>query len=196
MTVTRDQAQMLASLAVDCRPYRAPTWDHAGVMAAIAEIRHMSLPEVILRVIRAAADRDAVTPGVIPKNGPHANEVIKAPKWEPEILPPAERCGICSHPIHADRCRLCVAIDDHVGEPDFKVRRGSAVGELRDIKAKATAAATLDQTDTQEDPMPPANICAQCAAGDHDACDGTAFADESDAVVTCGCAASEHEVAA
>jgi hypothetical protein len=43
MTVTRDQAQMLATLAIDCRPYRAPTWDHAGVMAAIAEIRNMSL---------------------------------------------------------------------------------------------------------------------------------------------------------
>lgn len=148
MTVTRDQAQMLATLAVNCRPHRAPTWDHAGVMAAIAQIREMSLPEVILRVIRAAADRDAQTPGVIPKNGPHANEQLKPPKWEPNIVPPEDRCGICSHHRHDGKCTRCAPNEDHAWEPDFKTKRGPDVIEIVDA-LKAELAPMRDPATTR-----------------------------------------------
>lgn len=96
MSVTKDQAQMLTALAIACRPHRAPTWDEAGVMAAIAEIRHLSLPEAILRTIRAAADHEVRSPGVIPRNGSHAQEQLKPEKWEPRRGP---WCGICGQPV-------------------------------------------------------------------------------------------------
>ena len=53
---------------------------------------------------------------------------------------------------HADAQRaLQEADDDHRFEADFKVRQGSAVEELRDIKAKATTEATqTDQTEEGE----------------------------------------------
>lgn len=130
MNITKPQAQMLANLAVASRPYRAPTWDEAGVMAAIAEIRHLSLPEIILRVVRAAADRDAITPGVIPKNGPHANEQLKPPKWEPDVVEAAERCSTCGK--RRDECERLprFADDDHTFAPDFKDRRPSEAAAL------------------------------------------------------------------
>lgn len=135
MPVTKDQAQMLAALAVASRPYRAPTWDEAGVVSAIAEIRNMSLPEVILRVIRAAADRDAKTPGVIPKNGPHAQEQLKPPKWEPDSHDAHERCSTCD--LRPAECRRRWAGDhEYVARSEVpNLDAARAVAALRDIKA-------------------------------------------------------------
>jgi hypothetical protein len=45
----------------------------------------------------------------------------------------------------------------------------------------------------KETPMPPKNVCPECAQGKHINCDGQAFDDDSDAVVECGCARTEHE---
>jgi hypothetical protein len=71
--LTDQEARALTFLATGIRRrlYRAPTWDEAGVYENVIRCRDtgISAAEVILRVIRAAADRDAQTPGVIPKNG-------------------------------------------------------------------------------------------------------------------------------
>lgn len=154
MTVTDQQMRALAFLAVACRPHRAPTWDEAGVLANIAKVRDRSLPEVALAVIRAASDREAVSPGVIPSNGSHWQEQLKPAKWEPEKVPPAERCSACSHLRHDAKCPKCPPIDDHEFAPDFKqvVPGGvkSVVDELRDIKASVVASKPAPATPTRE----------------------------------------------
>jgi hypothetical protein len=143
MTITRDQAQMLTALAVACRPYRAPTWDEPGVMAAIGQIRHMSLPEVCLRVIRAAADREAVSPGVIPKDGSHAREQLKPPPFVPDSMDHHLRCSTCD--LREGECRRRWA-GDHEYEPryarpEFDVPR--AVAELRVLLVDGKAAPSV-----------------------------------------------------
>ncbi len=116
MPVTKDQAHVLATLAVACRPHGAPNWDAAGVVAAIAKVHHVGLADVAMAVIRAAADRDAKTPGVIAATTSiHWAEKVaeRAPRF------PA-RAGIdeCrTHPgEHADGCRACAA-DALAGDP-------------------------------------------------------------------------------
>lgn len=96
MPVNQQQAQMLAALAAACRPHRAPTWDEAGIVANIAKVRDRDLATVALAVIRAASDRDAKSPGVIPTRGPHWSERLAEDKWEPTIVPREERCSVCS----------------------------------------------------------------------------------------------------
>lgn len=109
MTVTRDQAQMLATLASDCRPHGATPWDAAGIMAKVGEVKHLTLADVILAVIRAADDRDAKTPGVI--------TAPASTYWRERGTRPANRepydaggtCSTCSLPH--DRCRQVWAGD-------------------------------------------------------------------------------------
>jgi hypothetical protein len=132
MTVTRDQAQILATLAVACRPYRAPTWDHTGVVAAIAGVKHLSLAEVVLAVIRAAADRDAQTPGVIPKlTGSHWQERLKPGLYEPRIWDPNATCTVCSLAEALCRAQPRVADDDHT----FVSRSANAAATARPSEA-------------------------------------------------------------
>ncbi len=158
MTVTRDQAQMLSALAIACRPYRAPTWDEPGVMAAIGQIKHMSLPEVALRVIRAAADREAVSPGVIPSEGSHSREQLKPPKWEPDSIDAHLRCSTCD--LRESECRARWS-GDHDYEPrhvrhEFDVPR--AVAALREQVVDAKAAPIPAPASTPPPPNPAAEM--------------------------------------
>lgn len=106
MTVTREQAQLLTTLAIACRPHRAPTWDQAGVMAEIGKMRDWSLSEVALRVIVAAADREAKTPAVISKQ---QIPEVKPPLWQPTNKRDDEHrcteCGLLEHQCR-DRQRI------------------------------------------------------------------------------------------
>lgn len=65
MPVTRDQAHMLAALAIACRPTGAPKWDAPGVVAAIGKVANLLLADVAHATLRAAEDATALTPGVI-----------------------------------------------------------------------------------------------------------------------------------
>lgn len=152
MTVTDQEARAITFLAASVRKtlHRAPTWDEAGIYDNVIRCREMALPEVILRVIRAAADRDAATPGVIPKNGPHANEVLKAPKWEPTVIDAADRCSICNKarqvcetsPRFGQSDETRDYRDDHKFSPDFKAAamKPAAITEtiqtLKDLKTQ------------------------------------------------------------
>ena len=66
----------------------------------------------------------------------------------PDKTTPDQRCGICGK--RRDRCESAprYADDDHAFEPDFKAPAGSAVAELRDVKAAAMADR---MTPTEED---------------------------------------------
>lgn len=103
MPVTQDQAQRLAALAVDARPHGARRWDAAGVMAAIAKVRHLALADVALAVIRAADDRDLETPGAIGNTQTSCwreratNRHVDRPH-----LTPGNTCGICGQ--HRTKC--------------------------------------------------------------------------------------------
>lgn len=137
MPVTKPQAEMLATLATAARPHGAPRWDAPGVMAALAKVAHLELAEVMMAVGRAARDRDLDTPAAI--GNPAAPCWIERPveRWMPDKTTPEGRCGICGN--RRDRCENGprFADDDHRFEPDFKVRQGSAVPELRDIAAQS-----------------------------------------------------------
>lgn len=143
MTITREQAQMLTTLAIACRPYRAPTWDAAGVMAAIAKIKDWSLHEVALRVIVAAADREAQTPGVIASPGMKIPEP-KAALFKPTTWDPADICSDCSKPRNVCENGPRFKDDDHefvsraVNPSTARhVDTERAVAGLRDVKATA-----------------------------------------------------------
>jgi hypothetical protein len=140
MTVTKDQAQMLTTLAIACRPHRAPTWDPAGVMAAISAVRDRSLAEVILAVIRAASDRDAQTPGVIPSNGTHWQEQLKPPPFQPSTWDPAAVCTTCSR--QEAQCRSVRHGDD---KHPFVSRAVNAQQTERPAEAVALIVAELKE---------------------------------------------------
>lgn len=151
MPVTKDQAEMIANLATAARPHGSRRWDAPGVMAALGKVRHLELAEVLMAVGRAARDRDLETPAAIGNTA--------APCWierpverpQPERTTRESRCGICGK--SRERCTTAPRFgdDDHAFEPDFKVRQGSAVDELRDIKASATREASTESTTESED---------------------------------------------
>lgn len=103
MTVTKDQAQMLATLACATRPTGSRQWKPDAVMAEIEKIRDRSLGGVICAVIRAAMDRNAQRPEVISSAGSHWSDTqVVAPVAEP--VAPENCCSICYLPYNA--CRL------------------------------------------------------------------------------------------
>jgi hypothetical protein len=108
MTVTPAQAQILATLARDCRPNGARRWDSAGIMAWIKQRHEWSLSVVALELLTAAANADCETPGGIEhfgKSQPASNRLA--------TVDPANRCGICSEA--RERCARIWA-GDHVFE--------------------------------------------------------------------------------
>lgn len=108
MPVTREQAQMLATLAVAARPTGAPRWDPAGVFAAIGKIKQLALADVAMAVMRAAADRTLETPGAIAnlRSSAWSERVTKA-----EQRQPPKRDEECHHHPGEwpDACRGCAA---------------------------------------------------------------------------------------
>lgn len=157
MPVTDQQARAIAYLAAAVRPHRAPTWDEAGIVANIAKVRDRDLATVTLAVIRAASDRDAKSPGVIPTNGPHWSEKLAEPKWQPTILAPEERCSICSQP--EDRCRALNvrAADGH----DFLSAAAAARHKADPDQAKAITDALRAEVLPLRQPEPPIDLTAR-----------------------------------
>ena len=135
MPVTKDQAHMLAALAVACRPYGAPTWDAPGVVAAIAKVGNLALPDVAMACIRAATDPTAKSPAVISAtNSQHWRE--KTQQVSPRNVPARHRCNDCGQaedaPIHRD---------DHEFEQHRTAPAGATttrVDQLRAIHQEAT----------------------------------------------------------
>lgn len=141
MTVTDQQIRAIAFLAAASRPSGARRWNEAGIIAAVDKVRSRSLAEVVMAVIRAAADRNAETPGVIPSAGPHwRNWDDDGEQQVIERYDPATTCGICGKPDW--RCRQ--ARGDHEFEPAHHTvtRRldhesaADIIGELRDRISK------------------------------------------------------------
>jgi hypothetical protein len=109
MPLTDQDIRALVHLAVACRPSGAPRWDEAGIFSSIAKVRTLAIDDVALATIRAAADANAKTPGVI------AN--IHAPNWSerapnrPQPREPWDANDFCEHtqkPLDRCQCGGCV----------------------------------------------------------------------------------------
>ena len=96
LTQTQGKAlvQLVASLRRD--------WQPAGIEAAIrkATADGATGPDVCVAAVRAACDRDARTPGVIPSPGPHWQALRSGQRHAPITCPfhddqPASRCTRC-----------------------------------------------------------------------------------------------------
>jgi len=130
MPVTKDQAHMLAALAVACRPIGAPRWDEPGVVVAIGRVSNLHLPDVAKAVIRCAEDPSAKTPAPI-SNAAASCWREKTQAVTPVHVPAPLRCNDCGkaedHAIHAD---------DHPFER-LHEGRTPAPDNLRDLVAEA-----------------------------------------------------------
>lgn len=101
MPVTRDQADVLAALAVAIRAEnRHGRWDKPGIVAAIGRVKSRSLADVVLAVARAADMPDLDTPGAI--GNPTASCWVerKVDRMPLEPYDPTTACDTCSQPEH------------------------------------------------------------------------------------------------
>ena len=96
LTVTQGKAlvQLIAALRRD--------WQPAGIEAAIRKALDDGAngAEVCVAAVRAACDKDARTPGVIPSPGPHWQALRSGSRQTPIPCPyhddqPASRCTRC-----------------------------------------------------------------------------------------------------
>jgi hypothetical protein len=137
MTLTDQHIRALTFLACEARPVGARQWSEGDVFAAIAKVRDRSLAAVVCAVARAAADRSAERPSIIPSAGSHWGDTVMAAAFVPNVVASTERCSICSEA--KDKCRR-VWTDDH----DFE---SSAVAAKRkaenDPEALTNAIAAL-----------------------------------------------------
>lgn len=156
MTITKDQAQILATLACASRPNGATRWDSAGVLAAIKRVSDRSLPEVIMAVIRAASDRDVETPGVIPTPGDHWREQLKPQPFTPQVMSPNDRCSVCS--LSEPACRIRWAADHDFQPAAIAVKTAAPPDPERLAAIRATLEPTAGPTERRTlDDMAEAN---------------------------------------
>lgn len=165
-TTDRDNAlRAIAYVAVRCRPHGAQRWDVDGVVAALRACPTRSLGSLTIAAIQAAEDRGALTPGVIPKPGPHWRDPETAP-------PPTERpsrgpfCGTCGRAEDAHTAR------DHTferpGRPGQRPDTSALAAQVR--AALATVAAPLARPEQPTGPAPrcghPTDAGRPCGRGD------------------------------
>lgn len=155
MPVTKEQAEHIAALAVECRPHGARQWTIEQVIQALGEVRHMRLADVAMAALRGAADRDNLTPKLLANPG---SDAYRERLSEPHAGPVRQ---IDECPAHvgelAANCRSCAADRLGAGEP-AKVERPNTTdpehaaemaGEVRDIARKAAAGAAWRKTETE-----------------------------------------------
>lgn len=101
MPVTRDQADVLAALAVAIRAEsRYDRWDKPGIVASIGHVKERSLADVMLAVARAADMPDLDTPGAIGNPTTSCWDERKTDRQRLEPYDPAISCDTCSQPEH------------------------------------------------------------------------------------------------
>ena len=103
--IDKSQAQMLATLACAARPRGARRWDPAGVVAAIAKVRHLPLDEVTAATMRAAGDASLETPGAIGNTTTSCwRSDPSSSTSSPEPYDPNGMCQICGKTrFHCER---------------------------------------------------------------------------------------------
>ena len=134
--ITPQQAWAIGHLVHELRP----AWEAEGVVAQVKRVADRNPVMVALACIRAAADPDAKTPGVIPTNGTHWNEGIKqAPnEWHP---PKREQECTLHAGQYAGSCNGCRA-DQLAGDRTLppELRRPDASNHAQRARAEVRAA--------------------------------------------------------
>lgn len=156
MPATDQQLRAIAFLAVTCRPHGARTWDEAGVFANLAKVRDRSLGSITIAAIQAAEDRNADTPGVISKPGPHWRTPQAAPTTAADKTDPSAHCATCGHTETACRMRWA---GDHEYMPVARARgRKSDPDRARQIvealKAEVQPIAAVTEAEPTAEPDP------------------------------------------
>lgn len=107
----------IAFLAARCRPTGSKPWDEAGIVANLRKVGHISLPELAMATIRAAANRACDNPGVIPNlGGEHWREkVAERDRWRPPKRDEECRTHLGQY---ASNCGGCRADQLAIDEPD------------------------------------------------------------------------------
>lgn len=166
VTVTKDQAQMLATLAAACRPNGARRWDTAGIVAAIARVKDRSLSEVVMAVIRAAADRDVDSPGVIPTPGTHWQESQAVRPYKPQTIDKDNTCSVCSQ--SRERCQQLWA-GDHEYVATTQVRAAKPTETFTEARKSMPRRTVIAKPDKFERPPRCGEACirAEGHTGDH-----------------------------
>lgn len=139
------EAQRIAAAMHAARP----DWPTSSVLTLIRKnLIDRPRRDVFVAFAWVASEPASHTPARVLEGGPWWRAAgIEGVATTREVLTPDQRCGICAKNRRACEAAPRFADDDHTFEPDFKHRLGSAVDELRDIKAKATAAPDKESTD-------------------------------------------------
>lgn len=101
MSLSREQAQALTRLVHLLRP----AWNEEGIYAALAKVKERDAYDVALAALRAAADGNAKTPGVIPSPGPHWNEAEPVEPKRPHLSRAERRARTCDTCGALDGCK-------------------------------------------------------------------------------------------
>jgi hypothetical protein len=129
MTVTKDQAQMLATLVCAARPVGARQWKPEAVMAELAKFTDRNLGAVICAVTRCAMDRNVQRPEAIVSAGSHWGDTAVSQPFVPQTMTSDQRCSICS--LSEPACRIRFGADH-----EFK-SAAMAAKEAADVDARA-----------------------------------------------------------
>ncbi len=90
------ELRALAFLMSRRRPAHAEPWDEAGIVAKLRQVEHIDGEEVIYAGVRAAANPENVTPGVIPLMGAeHWQQPGPPAEPIPEPVDPSTLCAHC-----------------------------------------------------------------------------------------------------
>ena len=136
MPLSREQAQALTRTVHLLRP----AWSEEGIYAALVKCRDLDPYETALAAIRAANDKNAKTPGIIPTRGSHWNEPDAAPRTEPRLTREQRRARTCAECGALDGCNPHA----HQFVPlDHAARNRAAAGQhIAAARAAVTAART------------------------------------------------------
>ena len=137
MTLTAKQAWAIGHLVHELRP----EWEAEGVVAALKRCAGGDPFATALASIRAAADKNARTPGVIPTPGTHWQEGLKR---DPEPARPPRKSEDCpKHPGNwRDSCHGCAADKLAGDDTNYNPRRteaGDRIATLRGLVSSTKA---------------------------------------------------------
>lgn len=147
MMINEQEMRAIAFVAARCRPTGAKPWDEAGIVANLRRVASLNLAEVTIAAIRAAANRQADSPGVIPvTTGEHWREKVA----ERGPYRPPKRDEICRRPGHvaypAANCPGC-ATEGREQEPEPSETAPVAIDpSLRGVEAARAALAATRST--------------------------------------------------
>ena len=136
MGLTPKQAWAIGHLVTELRP----EWQAEGVVAALKRVADRNPYHVALAAVRAAADPDARTPGVIPAPGTHWQEGIKEQPGKGRPPRKSEECEIHAG-WWADSCHGCASdrlAGDKTTPPDL--RRPDPTDHVARVRAELAQA--------------------------------------------------------